>query len=199
MRVLPLRIFEHLTQHSALHSMRTFWKVSAVAALAFGARPAAAQAAGATTMPVPIIGIGGGISIPAGGIAKNRQPGFNLVALAEFRAPSEPLGIRGEVLYQYFGASSNTLNVSSANTVGFLVNVVYHSPGSQAHPYLIGGMGLYHVSDNGTSSNSAGFNVGTGLSIPLPGMGAYAEARVHFALKQGASFVTIPVTFGVTF
>ena len=37
-------------------------------------------------MPIPIIGIGGGISIPAGGIAKDRQPGFNLGALAEFPA-----------------------------------------------------------------------------------------------------------------
>ena len=178
--------------------MSRIWSIATAIAFVSAARGASAQAAGATSMPVPIIGVGGGISIPAGGIAKNRQPGFNLDAMAEFRAPSEPLGLRGEVLYQYFGASNNTVNVSSANTVGFLLDVVYHTPGSQAHPYLIGGMGLYHVSDNG-SSNNAGFNVGTGLTIPLPGMGAYAEARLHFALKQGASFVTGPVTFGVTF
>ena len=47
--------------------------------------------------------------------------------------------------------------------------------------------------------NNAGFNVGTGVSIPLTGMGAYAEARVHFALAQGPSFVTVPITFGITF
>lgn len=178
--------------------MRRFWNTAVVILLAASARAASGQAAGATSMPVPIIGLGGGISIPAGGIAKDRQPGFNLDAMAEFRAPSEPLGLRGEVLYQYFGASNNATNASSANTIGFLLSVVYHTPSSQAHPYLIGGMGLYHISDNG-SSNSAGFNVGTGLTIPLPGMGAYAEARLHFALKQGASFVTVPVTFGVTF
>ena len=167
-----------------------------IGSLVVSAHVAHAQAAGATSMPVPIIGVGGGISIPAGGIAKDRQPGFNLDAMAEFRAPSEPLGLRGEVLYQYFGASKNATNVSSANTVGFLLDVVYHSPGSQAHPYLIGGIGLYHIADNGSS---AGFNAGTGVTIPLPGMGAYAEARVHFALNQGPSFVTIPVTFGITF
>jgi hypothetical protein len=104
--------------------------------------------------------------------------------------------LRGEILYQYFGVNKNAVNVSSANTVGFLLDVIYHSPGSQAHPYLVGGIGLYHISDNG---NSAGFNGGMGLTIPLPGMGAYAEARVHFALNQGPSFVTIPVTFGITF
>ena len=147
-------------------------------------------------MPVPIFGIGGGISIPAGGIAKNRQPGFNLDAMAEFRTPSEPVGLRGEVLYQYFGKDQNAVAASAANTMGFLVNVVYHAPKSQVRPYLIGGMGLYHISDQG---NSAGFNVGTGLTIPLTGMGAYAEARLHFALAQGPSFVTIPITFGISF
>ena len=52
------------------------------------------------TVPFPILGIGGGISVPAGGFAKGRVPGFNLSALAEFRTPSEPLGIRAEALYQ---------------------------------------------------------------------------------------------------
>ena len=177
--------------------MRKLFVVPAtVIGLLVASQSAGAQAAGAQTMPLPVLGIGGGISIPAGGIAKNRQPGFNLDGMAEFRVPSEPLGLRGEVLYQYFGVDKNALNASSANTVAFLVDVVYHSPGSQAHPYLIGGMGLYHISDQG---NSAGFNGGVGLTIPLQGVGAYAEARVHFALAQGPSFVTVPITFGVTF
>lgn len=167
----------------------------AALALTSISRVAAAQAAGAQTMPLPVLGIGGGISIPAGGIAKDRQPGFNINGMAEFRVPSEPLGLRGEVLYQYFAHDKSALT-SNANTVGFLVNVVYHSPGSMAHPYLIGGMGLYHIGDQG---NSAGFNFGTGLTIPLTGVGAYAEARIHFALAQGPSFVTIPITFGITF
>jgi hypothetical protein len=148
------------------------------------------------TMPVPIIGIGGGISIPAGGFAKDRQPGFNIDAMAEFRTPSEPLGLRGEVLYQYFGKDQNAPAATTANTVAFLINVVYHAPKSAVRPYLIGGMGLYHISDLG---NNAGFNVGTGLTIPLTGMGAYAEARLHFALSEGPSFVTVPITFGITF
>src|SRR5881227_2092838 len=170
--------------------------IVASVALLSTSRSVTAQTAAPQTMPVPIIGIGGGISLPAGGIAKNRQAGFNLDAMAEFRTPSEPLGLRGEVLYQYFGKDQKAVNATSANTVGFLVNVVYHAPKSQVRPYVIGGMGLYHISDSG---NSAGFNVGTGLTIPLTGMGAYAEARLHFALSQGPSFVTIPITFGVTF
>jgi hypothetical protein len=176
--------------------MRKYSIVVVSLALIFARRPLAGQTAAPQTMPVPIIGIGGGISIPAGGLAKDRQPGFNLDAMAEFRTPSEPLGLRGEVLYQYFGRDKSALNSTDANTVAFLVNVVYHAPKSQVRPYLIGGMGLYHWSDNG---NSAGFNVGTGLTIPLTGMGAYAEARLHFALSQGPSFIAVPVTFGITF
>jgi Outer membrane protein beta-barrel domain len=176
--------------------MRRLSTVVVLLGLISSARDVAAQSSGVQTMPLPVIGVGGGVSIPAGGIAKDRQPGFNLDGMAEFRVPSEPLGLRGEVLYQYFGHDKNAINTSSANTVAFLVNVVYHTPGSQAHPYLIGGMGLYHIADQG---NSAGFNGGMGLTIPLTGVGAYAEARVHVALNQGPSFVTIPVTFGITF
>jgi len=63
-------------------------------------------------------------------------------------------------------------------------------------PYIIGGMGLYHITDHG---NNAGLNVGTGVTIPLTSMGAYAEVRLHAALSQGPSYVTIPLTFGLTF
>lgn len=148
------------------------------------------------TVPFPILGIGGGISVPAGGFAKGRVPGFNLSALAEFRTPSEPLGIRAEALYQYFGKKENAVGATSSNTFAAVVNVMYHAPKSQIRPYIIAGMGLYHIPDQG---NNAGLNGGVGLSIPLTGMGAYAEARVHAAITQGPAFVTIPISFGITF
>src|SRR5690242_18414369 len=129
---------------SLMPNMRKAPALAAFFALVSASSSLGAQGAAVQTMPLPVLGIGGGISIPAGGIAKNRQPGFNLDGMAEFRVPSEPLGLRGEVLYQYFAADKNALNASSANTVALLLSVVYHSPGSQAHPYLIGGMGLYH-------------------------------------------------------
>jgi hypothetical protein len=157
--------------------------------------PAAAQT-GQQTMPFPILGVGAGISIPAGGVAKDRVPGFNLLGLAEFRTPTEPLGIRAEALYQYFGAKQNATGVSSSNTFAVLVNVIYHAPQSQVRPYVIGGMGLYHISQQG---NNAGLNAGAGITIPLSGMGAFAEIRAHAALTQGASYVSIPLTFGITF
>jgi hypothetical protein len=159
-------------------------------------RPLAAQAAGVQTVPFPIFGIGGGIAIPAGGVAKDRVPGFNLVGMAEFRTPSEPLGIRTELLYEYFGHKQDATTATNSTTIAGLINVVYHAPKSQVRPYVIAGMGLYHITDHG---NNAGLNVGTGVTIPLTSMGAYAEVRLHAALSQGPSYVTIPLTFGLTF
>src|SRR4051795_3769277 len=98
-----------------------------VLAFSFVASRSLAAQAPVQTMPIPIIGIGGGISIPAGGNAKDRQPGFNIDAMGEFRTPSEPLGLRGEVIYQYFGRDQNVVTSTNANTVAFLVNVVYHA------------------------------------------------------------------------
>jgi len=151
-------------------------------------RPLAAQGSG-QTVPFPIFGVGGGI-------AKDRLPGFNLVGMTEFRTPSEPLAIRAELLYEYFGHKQSVVGATTSTTVAGVINVVYHAPRSQVRPYVIGGMGLYHISRQG---NNAGVNVGTGVTIPLTGMGAYAEIRVHAALSQGPSYVTIPLTFGVTF
>lgn len=168
------------------------WAVGA----AFAA-PAMAVAQTAPQMiPNPQFGVAGGISIPAGGFSKNRVPGFNLSGIAEFRGANEPLGVRGEVLYQYFGHKTDVAGATSSNSVAAIVSVLYHVPGSQVRPYLIGGMGLYHISDQG---NNAGLNVGTGVTIPLTGVGAYAEIRVHTAITQGPSFVTVPLTFGLTF
>lgn len=165
-------------------------------ALLVGGQRLGAQASPGQTMPFPVFGLGGGISVPVGGVAKDRLPGFNLVGLAEFRTPSEPLGIRAEALYQYFGAKENSAGVENSNTFAALINVVYHAPQSQVRPYVIGGMGLYHISDHG---NNAGLNAGAGVTIPLANMGAYAEVRVHTALTQGPSYVTVPITFGLTF
>jgi hypothetical protein len=175
---------------------RHLFAASLTAAFLLGLAPGASAQAPVQTVPFPIFGVGGGISIPAGGVAKDRAPGFNLVGLAEFRTPSEPLGIRAEALYQYFGAKQNSVGVESSNNFAALINVVYHAPRSQVRPYVIGGMGLYHISDHG---NNAGVNGGVGVTIPLTGMGAYAEVRLHAALTQGPSFVTLPITFGITF
>jgi hypothetical protein len=137
-----------------------------------------------------------GISIPTGGLSRTHAAGFNLAGIAEYQLPTEAVGIRGELLYQRFDARTGVSGVGSENTFGATVNALYNLQGSALRPYLIGGMGLYHLSDAGTRP---GFNAGVGMRIPLTGMSAYFEARVHKVLTDGPSYVTVPFSFGLSF
>ena len=103
-----------------------------------------------------------GISVPVGGFAKQHIAGFNFAGVAELRKPTEPVGLRGEVLYQYFGRKKNVSGAESSNTLAFLVNAVYNVPGYEVGPYFVGGIGLYHVSDQG---NNAGLNGGAAKKL----------------------------------
>ena len=147
-------------------------------------------------LPRPAFGLAAGISVPVGGFAKQHIAGFNFAGVAELRKTTEPVGLRGEVLYQYFGKKKNVSGAESSNTLAFLVNAVYNVPGYEVGPYFIGGIGLYHVSDQG---NNAGLNGGAGITIPLTGMTGYAEIRFHAAFTQGPAYVTVPLSFGLTF
>ena len=148
------------------------------------------------SVPRPSVGFSGGISVPAGGFAKPHIAGFNLAGVAEFRSANAPTGLRGEVLYQYFGRKKNVTGAESSNTLALVVNAVYRVPGYEVGPYFIGGIGLYHISNQG---NNAGLNGGAGITIPLTGMTAYAELRIHTAFTQGPAYVTLPLSFGVLF
>lgn len=158
---------------------------------------ALATTAGAQVQTVRLPQVGGslGISIPAGPIAKNYAAGFNLSALAEYRMPGEALGIRGEVFYEHFPAKEG-IAVDNRNTVALNANVLYHMVGNTLNPYVIAGMGFYHLSEEG---NRPGLNAGMGIDIPLAGFSGHFEARVHVGLTDGPTYVSIPVSFGLRF
>ncbi|MGH7670160.1 MAG: hypothetical protein ACRENQ_11780, partial [Gemmatimonadaceae bacterium] len=77
-----------------------------------------------------------------------------------------------------------------------IIDAIYHIPGSSLNAYFIGGMGIYSVTGNGTKP---GFNGGVGIRIPLTGMTAYFEARLHKVLTDNSSYLSLPVTFGLSF
>jgi len=52
------------------------------------------------------------------------------------------------------------------------------------------------VSDQG---NHPGFNFGVGVDIPMTGLSAHFEARLHRVLTDGAHYTTVPFSFGVRF
>lgn len=174
---------------------RLFARLATAATAALIATPLAAQTPDIVVPPRPLIGFSGGISIPAGGLSKTQQSGFNLGALAEYRAPGEAMGIRGELNFEQFSKKQNA-TVGSRSATELTVNAIYHVPGYTFRPYVIGGLGFYHLTQQG---NHPGFNVGTGIDIPLTGFSAHMEMRVHWAMTDGPSFISIPISFGVEF
>lgn len=156
--------------------------------------------------PVPALAQGGlsaghlgaafGVSFPTGALSRAHASGFNLAGTAEYRAPGQAMGVRGELFYEHFAARTGVAGARAAQTTAAVVSAVYHLQGSQLHPYLIAGMGLYSVTAAGTRP---GFNAGMGIRIPLSGMTAYFEARLHKVLTDGSSYLSLPVTFGLSF
>lgn len=163
-----------------------------VALLAVAASTASAQGG----LSAGHLGAAFGVSFPTGALSHAHASGFNLMGTAEYQAPGQVMGLRGEVFYEHFAAKAQAPGARSVQTTAAIINAVYHVQGSSFHPYLIGGMGLYHVSDNGTRP---GFNGGVGIQIPLTGMTAYFEARLHKVLTDGTSYVSIPISFGLSF
>lgn len=150
--------------------------------------------AASETVPFPFFGGSVGISIPFGGLADSHSAGFNFAGVVEYRVPTDAVGLRGELGYEHFDAKANVAG-SPINAVAVTLNALYYVPGYAYRPYVIGGMGVYHV----YQSNRPGLNGGAGIDIPLPGAAAFFEARLHWALTDGTSYVTLPISFGVIF
>lgn len=142
------------------------------------------------------LGAAVGISFPTGALSRTHASGFNLGGIAEYEAPGQPMGIRGEVFYERFGGKTTVAGSRSVQTTAGIIDAVYHVPESSLNVYFIGGMGIYNVTGNGTKP---GFNGGLGIRIPLTGMTAYFEARLHKVLTDNSSYLSLPVTFGLSF
>lgn len=160
--------------------------------LALTASAAAAQGG----LSAAHLGTAFGVSFPVGDLSRNHASGFNLAATAEFVGLDAATGVRAEIFYEHFAAKSGDSGASAAQAGAAIVNAIYHFQGTAFHPYLIGGMGLYSVTGNSTRP---GFNGGVGMKIPLTGMTAYFEARLHKVLTNGSSYVSLPISFGLSF
>lgn len=175
---------------------RTLAPVALLAATVLLAVPLRAQTRDIEVPPLPQFGGFAGISLPVGGISSSQQAGFNLGALAQYRAPGEALGIRGELGYEHFSHKKDA-TVGNASATTLTLNALYFVQGYDFRPYIIGGMGFYHL--NNGWGNHPGLNAGMGIDIPLTGMAAHLEARIHWALTDHPSYVSVPLSFGIRF
>ena len=167
------------------------------AALAVG-RTASAQM-GTILKPVQI-GVAVGGAIPVSDFGNSFSTGFNVTGTVGINPPALPVGFRIDAAYNQFGAKgASNVNAKIAGVSG---NVVLSMAGVGMTPYVIGGVGVYHVSSSVTgtvASNHFGFNAGAGLQIPLTGFTTFIEARYNRFSENGGSTSFVPVTVGVMF
>lgn len=170
---------------------------AAAAALALAT---AAQAQ--TTVPPasPTIGASGGfgvgIAAPIGALAETHSAGYALSALVDFSAAEQPFSFRGEVTLQHFDRESGAVGVKNMNMLSLGLSLLARTPKQASSAYLIGGIGIYRPTDNGTKP---GINAGAGLEVPLTFFIGMADVRIHWAMTEGRPLLTIPVTIGARF
>ncbi|MBA3672545.1 MAG: hypothetical protein H0W68_11075 [Gemmatimonadaceae bacterium] len=151
-----------------------------------------------STLATPLYGFTGGITIPIGRLADDHSAGYELGGLVEYAVAGQPYSLRGELIYQRFPLKSGRsgIGLKDANLVSFGTTVVYRMQKSTTQTFVVGGIGIYNATGDGTRP---GFNGGTGVEIPLTGFAALAELRLHLMLADAKPVMAIPLTVGLRF
>lgn len=178
------------------------------------APPARAQA-----QVMPHFGITAGASVPLSSFGDGVNTGYHVGGLVNVPVALSPIGFRGEVGWNRFDLSDNSISGNVRMINGALNVVMAPSTIMTAKPYFIAGVGAYNVKtsiDQGAiatpnglfdptgrenSSTRLGFNGGIGLAFGLGSVGTLLEARyvtVNGA-NGGSSLSFVPISFGITF
>jgi hypothetical protein len=144
----------------------------------------------------PIFGATAGIAIPIARIADDHAAGYSLGALVEYAVPGQLYALRGELIYQRFPLKSGRTTGSAVNLTSLGATIVLKNSVSPSNTFLTGGIAIYNATDIGTRP---GVNGGGGIEIPLTGLSATGEARVHLMLAEGRPVITVPLTVGIRF
>ena len=181
-----------------LNHSRILATVAAIAALAFTPLAASAQ------LPLRV-GLGGGISMPVGDIAKTSDAGINLVASASFTPARLPVGFEAAATYHNFapkkGAGGNSFIMSV--TGGVTIPIA----GTVGEPYLMGGAGYYNTQGPTTGTTDAerdfGAYGGIGIRFRTSKAQFHVKAAFHeiFAEKNAAGVTRsrelVPLSFTI--
>lgn len=168
---------------------------------------ARAQSSGPATTPAPaprtqsemyspLYGVTAGISIPLGRLTDEHEAGYTVGGLVEYAVAGQPYSLRGEAVFQRFPQKKGAVNGYDANVVSVGSTIVYRLQKSTTQTFVSGGIAIYNATREGTRP---GFNVGSGVEIPLTGFTAVAEARLHVMLADSRPVLTLPLTVGVRF
>src|SRR3989442_1395857 len=161
---------------------------------------AAAQA------PSVRFGLGGGAIVPVGDYNTADKIGWHGLGMVQLGLPAVPVEIRVDGLYGRTTHKdiSGIAVPGSTKLYGGLANVVYNvGPKMIARPYVLGGVGLYHVTvdvpGNTGDETKFAFGVGGGVSVGAGQARFFVEGRVVSVRESGGSTSFLPVTAGGTF
>lgn len=173
----------------------------------------------------PRFGVATGWAAPTGDYhATANGDGFNTawqgMAFVAFRVPGWPVALRLDGTYGRNSANdqlkahlTTAFGVPSderATLLGANLDLTYPaSSESRASPYLVGGVGVYHVTISVTSGGSTAddgrtrfaWNLGGGITYRLGGVAPFLEARyVDVGAGSGFPATTVfPITAGIRF
>jgi opacity protein-like surface antigen len=167
----------------------------------------AAPVRSANAQSLTSVGIAAGASVPVSAYRDAVKTGYNAYLTLDVHAPLSPVSLRIDGMFNELDVKDNLINAQKSHVWAATANVVLGAADLiVAHPYIIGGVGYYRHSLTGQpvgfnipAENKFGVNAGVGVSIPLTGFRAFAEARYHAMLDSDTKVRLIPISFGVVF
>jgi len=159
------------------------------------------------------VGVGGGASVPVSDAGDAFKNGFNVQGFARLNVPKLPVVPRFDLNFSRFNLDDAQIGVPGTSQVlAGLANLQMGVlPFGPVRPYLIAGLGAYHLSTNvegatptSDSKTHFGINGGAGVTLSLGSIKGYVEGRVDNVFTEKGMIDTqqvqfVPVTFGVTF
>jgi len=149
------------------------------------------------------LGVAGGPVYPAGELGDVVGRGFAAGAVLDAGFPLFPLGLRGDVAFQYLpatGPHSDLHQLSATLNARFSV-----LPLPVLSPYLTAGVGVYSsdfhhdlTAPEPGRTTETGFNAGVGVRVNLIVFRPFLEARYHRVMADPVRGF-VPVTVGVFF
>jgi len=183
-----------------------FTRARSISALLAGAALAFAPPAADAQTPIRV-GVGGGISMPVGDIAKTSSSGINLVASLTYDPRRLPVGFEANAAYHNFAPAGKGDDNSFVMAVTGGITIPIAS--TFAKPYLMAGAGYYNTQGPTTGAVDAerdlGGYGGVGIRFRNARSEFHVKATFHeiFADRDPSGRVRsrelIPISFGVVF
>jgi Outer membrane protein beta-barrel domain len=148
------------------------------------------------------LGVGGGVTIPAGMFRDAYNPKENVMVSVSAGPQASPLGVRVDYSYNEFGGRHNAGGTSNDLHLNIITgDFILASPVGLVKPYVVAGGGYYRFRDavDLNSSNDFGVNAGVGCTFPMRSTVGFVEARYHRIFAKSVSEQLVPVSVGILF